>query len=68
MESGLLQVTMIIAARKTSTRNDMDLIAYWRNRNRRNRAQDGWYDWIKKGTLLIEKDAEASVSIGTGMD
>jgi len=59
---------MIIAARKTSTRNDMDLIAYWRNRNRQNRAQNGWYDWIKKGTLLIEKDTEASVSIGTGMD
>ena len=60
--------TMIIAARKTSTRNDMDLTAYWRNRHRRNRAQNGWYDWIKKGTLLIEKDTEASVSIGTGMD
>jgi predicted amidohydrolase len=46
--------TMILAARKTSTRNDMDLNAYWRNRNRRNRAQNGWYEWIKKGALLIE--------------
>lgn len=46
--------TMIIATRKTSARNDMDLIAYWRNRNRRNRAQSDWYDWIKRGALLIE--------------
>ncbi|MFC1635931.1 carbon-nitrogen hydrolase family protein [Planctomycetota bacterium] len=46
--------TMIIATRKTSARNNMDLIAYWRNRNRRNRTQNGWYDWIKMGTLLIE--------------
>jgi predicted amidohydrolase len=46
--------TMILATRKTSARNDMDLTAYWRNRNRLNRTQSGWYDWIKKGTLLIE--------------
>ncbi len=46
--------TMIIAARKTSVKNDMDLTSYWRNRTRRNRAQGGWYEWIKKGTLLIE--------------
>jgi predicted amidohydrolase len=46
--------TMILAARKTSARNNMDLISYWRNRNRRNRAQNGWYEWIKQGTLLIE--------------
>ncbi|MBN2313225.1 MAG: carbon-nitrogen hydrolase family protein [Sedimentisphaerales bacterium] len=46
--------TMILATRKTPARNDTDLLAYWRNRNRRNRAQTGWYDWIKKGALLIE--------------
>lgn len=46
--------SMIFATRKTSARNDMDLISYWRNQNRKNRAQSGWYDWIKKGTLLIE--------------
>jgi hypothetical protein len=60
--------TLIIATRKTSTRNDMSLSAHWRNRNRRNRTQNGWYEWIKKGTLLIEKDAEASVSAGAGMN
>lgn len=60
--------TMVFATRKTSTRNDMDLIAYWRNRNRRNRAQSGWYEWIQKGTLLIYKDAETSVSMGAGID
>jgi len=47
--------TMIFATRKTSARNSIDLNGYWRNRNRRNRAQSGWYDWIKKGALLIEK-------------
>jgi len=60
--------TMIIATRKTSTRNDMDLIRNWRNRNRKSRAQSGWYEWIKKGTLLIEKDAETSVSTDARMD
>jgi len=52
--------TMIVATRKTSAKNDMDLIKYWRNRNRRDRAQSGWYEWIKKGTSLVEKDADAS--------
>jgi Fe-S cluster biosynthesis and repair protein YggX len=53
--------TMIFATRKTSARNDMNLIAYWRNRNRKNRMQSGWYDWIKKGTILI-KSTELSES------
>ncbi|MGD8499478.1 MAG: carbon-nitrogen hydrolase family protein [Phycisphaerales bacterium] len=60
--------TMIIAMRNTSARNDMDLFAHWRNQNRRNRIQSGWYEWIKKGTLLIEEDAKASVSTGTSMN
>ena len=47
--------TMILATRKTPARNDTDLLAYWRNRNRRRRTQTGWYDWIKKGALLIDK-------------
>jgi len=59
---------LIIATRKTSTRNDMDLFAHWRNRNRRNRTQNGWYEWIKKGTLLIEKDAETSASISASIN
>ena len=46
--------TMICAARKTSTRNDMDLTGYWRNQNRRNRAQSGWYEWMETGALLID--------------
>jgi len=46
--------TMIVATRKTSARNNLDLHSNWRNRNRRNRAQNDWYDWIKKGALLIE--------------
>ena len=48
--------TMIVATRKTTARNDLDLTKNWRNRNRKARAQDGWYEWIKKGASLIEKD------------
>jgi predicted amidohydrolase len=51
--------TMIFATRKTLARNDMDLVAYWRNRNRKNRTQSGWYDWIKKGTMLIESTEQS---------
>jgi predicted amidohydrolase len=48
--------TMIFAVRRTSARNDMDLIKYWRNRNRKNRTQSGWYEWINRGALLIDED------------
>lgn len=51
---------MIVATRKTSPRNDMDLINYWRNQDRRIRAQSGWYDWMKKGASLIESDGDAA--------
>jgi predicted amidohydrolase len=49
---------MIVATRKTEARNDMDLLRYWRNRNRKSRTQKGWYDWIKKGVMLIIADAD----------
>ena len=49
---------IIVATRRTESGNDMDLNRYWRNRNRRSRAQKGWYDWIKKGTMLIRPDAD----------
>lgn len=49
---------MIVTTRKTAARNDMDLVRYWRNRNRRSRSQKGWYDWIKKGTMLIRPVAD----------
>jgi hypothetical protein len=59
--------TMICATRKTSTRNDMDITGYRRNQNRRNRAQTGWYEWMKRGALLIEKDADVpALSNGRG--
>jgi predicted amidohydrolase len=60
--------TMLVATRKTSARNDMDLTKYWRNRNRRNRAQRGWYEWIKKGALLIGKGTNASVPAEVGQN
>jgi hypothetical protein len=46
---------IIYANRKTTSGNNMDLMRYWRNRTRRNRAQKGWYDWIKFGAQLVEK-------------
>jgi predicted amidohydrolase len=55
--------TMIVAAKKTSAGNDMDLIRNWRNRNRRNRAQSDWYEWIKSGASLIETEADDSAFI-----
>lgn len=48
--------TMIVAVRRTSARNDLDLAGHWRNRNRKSRAQSGWYEWIKRGALLIDQD------------
>jgi len=47
---------MIVATRKTTARNDMDLTKYWRNRNRRSREQSGWYEWVKIGASLIERN------------
>lgn len=52
---------MIFAVRKTSARNDMDLIKYWRNRNRKSREQSGWYEWIKRGALLVGTDADTEL-------
>lgn len=49
--------TMIVAARRTSARNDLDLTGNWRNRYRKSRAQTGWYEWIKRGALLTNEDA-----------
>jgi len=51
------QETILYATRKTPGRNDMDLATSWRNRNRRARAQSGWYDWITTGATLVEAEA-----------
>ena len=48
--------TTIYATRKTMARNDMVLTKSWRNRNRKKRAESGWYEWMKKGAWLIERD------------
>lgn len=56
IKSAGLEETMIYATRKTVARNDMELTKYWRNRNRKARIQSSWYEWIKKGVRLIEKD------------
>jgi predicted amidohydrolase len=48
--------TIIYATRKTRRRNDLDLKLHFRNRNRKSRVQQGWYDWIIKGAGLITED------------
>jgi len=53
-ESAGAAETMIYAMRKTTAKNDIDLDRYWRNRNRKRRAQNGWYEWIKMGAWLID--------------
>ena len=67
MKSAGSTETMIVATRKTSARNDIDLIKHWRNQNRRDREQSGWYEWIKKGTSLIEKDTGACALMDVGL-
>ena len=59
-ESAGPEETMIYATRKTTAKNDMDLVSYWRNRNRKRRVQSGWYEWIKMGAQLIQSDAGGS--------
>jgi len=44
--------TMISATRKTSARNDLDIDRHFRNRNRKSRPQQGWFDWIATGAAL----------------
>jgi predicted amidohydrolase len=46
--------SLIYGTRKTSAKNNLDLMSNWRNRNRKSRSQKGWYDWIKSGAALIE--------------
>lgn len=48
-----LEETVIYAKRKTTRTNNSDLKSNWRNRNRRARPQQGWYDWITKGAGII---------------
>ena len=65
VKSAGLGETMLLATRKTLARNDMDLNNSWRNRNRKNRAESGWYEWIKKGVWLIENETGESTLIQT---
>ena len=56
VKSAGLGETVVYATRKTAARNDMDLTNYWRNRNRKTRAESGWYEWIKQGVWLTERE------------
>lgn len=56
VESAGLGETVIYATRRTMAGNDVDLAGYWRNRNRKRRAESGWYEWIKQGVLSIETE------------
>jgi hypothetical protein len=47
---------ILVATRKTPPANSRDLNNR-QNRARRERAEDGWIDWIKTGVRLIESEA-----------
>lgn len=49
--------TMIVAERRTAPTNSLDLNRNWRSRNRKNRTQSAWYEWIKQGAWLCASDA-----------
>ena len=51
------EAAMILATRKTSSANNMDLARFWRNRNRRKGGQPARYDWIPGGAALIGGNA-----------
>jgi hypothetical protein len=44
---------MLFATRRTSTANNMDLVRFRRNRNRRQGGQPARYDWMTGGAALI---------------
>ena len=48
--------TILYATRRTGTRNSQDIDRYWRNRNRKSRAETGWHDWIKVGAAAVGGD------------
>jgi predicted amidohydrolase len=50
--------TMICATRRTTRSNDLDLDRHHRNRDRRSRPQQGWYDWITLGAGLTTEQIE----------
>jgi predicted amidohydrolase len=47
---------MIVATRRTSKANNMDLVRFWRNWNRRTGGLPARYDWITKGAELINSE------------
>ena len=56
VKSAGAEPTLIVATRRTSTANNMDLTRLWRNRNRRQGGQPARYDWIKYGAMLSDAD------------
>ena len=44
---------MLLASRRTSSTNNMDLARYWRNRSRRQGSQPARFDWMATGAALI---------------
>jgi predicted amidohydrolase len=56
VESAGAEPTLILATRRTKAANNMDLVRYWRNRNRRKGGQPARYDWITGGAALISGD------------
>jgi len=55
--------TMIVATRETAAANDMDLLRFWRNRNRRRGSRPARFDWIRNGAALISEDRLPRVTL-----
>ncbi|MHC4580308.1 MAG: nitrilase-related carbon-nitrogen hydrolase, partial [Planctomycetota bacterium] len=58
VKSAAAAETIVYAARRTSRRNDLDLDRHFRNRNRKSRPQQGWYDWITFGAALTTEEIQ----------
>jgi len=56
VKSAGAEPAMIVATRRTSNANNMDLTRFWRNRNRRQGGQPARFDWISNGAALIGPD------------
>jgi predicted amidohydrolase len=56
VRSAAAEPAMIVVTRRTSAANNMDLVRFWRNRNRRQGGEPARYDWITGGAALIGGD------------
>ncbi len=66
VRSAVATEALISATRKTTRTNSLDLSRYWRNRNRKARAEHGWYEWMQQGAWLIGGNRDREEESGRG--